>query len=266
MNKNIDYLQINRKSWNNRVETHMKSAFYDLEGFLKGNTSLKSIELELLGDITNKDVLHLQCHFGQDSISLARMGANVTGIDLSDLAIAKANELALQCNVAANFVCSDVYELPNHLSGQFDLVFASYGTIGWLPDLKRWANTIDHFLKPGGQFILVEFHPVVWIFDDNFESIVYNYFNTGAIMENESGTYANKEANIQQDFVMWNHSLDAIIGSLLTHNLQLTHFQEFNYSPYPCFNQVIEYESGKYKIKHLEDKIPMVFSLQVLKP
>jgi 2-polyprenyl-3-methyl-5-hydroxy-6-metoxy-1,4-benzoquinol methylase len=115
----------------------------------------KSIELELLGNVKGLSILHLQCHFGQDSLSLARMGAHVTGIDLSDKAIKTAQELNAELHLNAEFICSDIYDLPQHLNKQFDIVFTSYGTIGWLPDLNKWAQIIHHFLKPEGKFIFV---------------------------------------------------------------------------------------------------------------
>ena len=157
-----NYLEINRKSWNAKVEPHLKSDFYFVDEFLNGKTSLNSIELEILGDVSGKEILHLQCHFGQDSISLSRMGAKVTGIDLSDKAIEAAQDLAQKCGTDTSFLVSDVYELPKILDKKFDIVYTSYGTIGWLPDLEKWAEVISHFLKPGGKFVFVEFHPFVW--------------------------------------------------------------------------------------------------------
>src|SRR5690606_20725019 len=120
-------------------------------------------------NLKDKKVLHLQCHFGQDSISLARLGASVVGVDLSDKAIEQAQHIAQELNADARFICCDIYDLPKHLNEQFDIVFTSYGTIGWLPDLDKWASVIHHFLKPGGQFIFAEFHPVVWMFDNDFK-------------------------------------------------------------------------------------------------
>ena len=265
MTNKIDYLSINKKSWNNRVDTHMQSDFYDVEGFLKGNTSLKTIELELLGDIGGQSVLHLQCHFGQDTISLARMGAKTTGVDLSDKAIEKAGELAAKCKADANFVCCDIYELPNHLNEQFDIVFTSYGTIGWLPDVDKWAKVISTFLKPGGRLVFVEFHPFVWMYDDDFQKIHYNYFNTGPILEEESGTYADRDASIQQDYVMWNHSMSEVVKSLLNNGLTISAMDEYDYSPYACFNHTVEFEVGKFRIQHLGDKIPMVYAIEAKK-
>ncbi len=261
MNKEENYLEINRKSWNNRTETHLKSEFYDLDNFKKGKTSLNDIELNLLGDLTEKTVLHLQCHFGQDTISLSRLGAKVTGIDFSDKAIESAKKIAKDTSSKATFICCDIYDLPNHLDKKFDIVFTSYGTIGWLPDLEKWANIISRFLKSNGQFVFVEFHPVVWMFDDNFEKIGYRYFNSGAIMESESGTYADKSADITQEYVMWNHGLSEVINNLIKSGLKINTLNEYDYSPYDCFNKTIEFEPKKYRIEHLENKIPMVYSI-----
>lgn len=261
MKPESNYIQINRTLWNNKTETHLKSEFYDVKGFLAGKSSLNDIELKLLGDIKDKKILHLQCHFGQDSISLSRLGAEVTGVDLSDKAIESANRLAQETNSNAKFICCDIYDLPNHLEEQFDIVFTSYGTIGWLPDLNKWASIISHFLKPNGQFVFVEFHPVVWMFDDNFERINYNYFNAGPIIENEEVTYADRTADLSQEYVCWNHSLSEVITSLIQNNLSIQTLEEYDYSPYNCFNNTIEFASGKYRITHLENKIPMVYSI-----
>ncbi|AZA98935.1 class I SAM-dependent methyltransferase [Chryseobacterium joostei] len=265
MNSENNYLEINRNSWNNRTESHLKSEFYDLKGFLNGNTSLNDIELNLLGDLQGKSVLHLQCHFGQDTISLGRLGAEVTGVDLSDKAIESARQLAHETQSNANFICCDIYDLPNHLDKQFDIVYTSYGTIGWLPDLDKWAKVVSQFLKPDGQFIFVEFHPVVWMFDDNFETVGYRYFNSGAIIETENGTYADRNAEITQSYVTWNHGLSEVMNSLIKNGLEINSLDEFDYSPYNCFNKTIEFEPKKYRIEHLDNKIPMVYSVTATK-
>jgi len=239
-----NYLEINRKSWNAKVEPHLKSNFYFVDEFLMGRTSLNSIELDLLGEIKNKTILHLQCHFGQDSISLSKLGGKVTGIDLSDKAIAAAQELAQKCGTDTQFICTDLYNLPNVLNEKFDIVFTSYGTIGWLPDLDRWAKVISHFLKPDGKFVMAEFHPVVWMFDDDFDGVKYNYFNEKPIIETYEGTYADPSANIVQEYVMWNHSLAEVLQSLIDNNLKIDKFKEFDWSPYPCFRHVQEFEKG----------------------
>lgn len=265
MDSEQNYREINRQSWNNRIDSHLKSEFYDLDGFLNGKTSLNEIELNLLGDLKGKTILHLQCHFGQDSISLSRLGADVTGVDLSDKAIDSAKQIAKDTNSNAKFICCDIYDLSNYLNDVFDIVFTSYGTIGWLPNLDKWAKIISRFLKPNGQFVFVEFHPVVWMFDDNFDKIDYRYFNSGAIIETESGTYADKKADITQSYVMWNHGLSEVINSLIGNGLEINALDEFDYSPYNCFNKTIELEPKKFRIEHLNNKIPMVYSVRATK-
>lgn len=256
-----NYLDINRRLWNAKVDSHLKSDFYFVDEFIKGRTSLNSIELDILGTIEGKDMLHLQCHFGQDSISLSRLGANVTGIDLSDKAIDAANELAEKCGTDTHFMVSDVYNLPNVLDRKFDIVYATYGTIGWLPDMNEWAKVVSHFLKPGGILILVEFHPVIWMFDEDFTVVKYSYFNDQPIMTTSTGTYADPDADLVNDEVSWNHPISEVLSSLLVEGLEIRHFQEYNWSPYPCFRHIEEVEKGKYQIPKFGNKVPMVFSV-----
>lgn len=256
-----DYLDINKQSWNNRTEIHVDSAFYDVEGFLAGKTSLNAIELNMFGELKGKKVLHLQCHFGQDSISLARLGAEVTAVDLSDVAIEKGKQLAEQAGEHVNFICCDVYDLPNHLTDQFDVVFTSYGVIGWLPDMNKWAQLISRYLKPNGQLIFVEFHPAIWMFDDDFEFIKYSYFNAGIIQETESGTYTNPEAALEQDYITWNHGMSEVVNALIASGLQIRSLDEFDYSPYNCFRGTIEFEPGKFRIEKMGAKLPMVYAI-----
>lgn len=262
MTSEEDYSAINRESWNKRTALHLASDFYNVQGFLQGNSSLNSIELELLGDVRGKRILHLQCHFGQDSLSLARMGAQVTGIDLSDVAIESAKMLSKESGTHAEFICCDLYDLPKHLDAQFDIVFTSYGTIGWLPDLQKWAQVISKFLKSGGSFVFAEFHPVVWMFDDAFENIAYQYFKSSAIIETTTGTYAEKEAAVTLESVNWNHALSEVFDNLVKEGISIDTFREYDYSPYNCFQNTVEFEPGKYRIEHLGNKIPMVYALR----
>ncbi len=256
-----NYLHVNKALWNNKVPHHLSSDFYDMPAFLAGKTSLRHIELGLLGDITGKRILHLQCHFGQDSISLARMGALVTAIDFSEKAIEAARELNSQTGQNVHFICSDVYALPEVLKDEFDMVFTSYGTIGWLPDLDKWAGVVKQFLKQGGQFFFIEFHPVVWMLDNDLQEITYRYFKDEPIVEITEGTYADPNAELKDESISWNHGMAEVISSLLNQNLTLTHIQEYDYSPYACFPDVMEEGSEIYRPKHLGNKIPMTYSL-----
>ena len=259
-----NYLEINREGWNARVEEHVTSDFYNMEGFLNGETSLNDIELPLLGEIAGKSILHLQCHFGQDSISMARMGANVTAIDLADEAIAKGKTIANQVGQDVSFISTDVYSVPEVVKDQFDIVFTSYGTIGWLPDINKWAQVVANKLKSGGRFIMAEFHPFIWMYDDEFTKIQYSYFKSDAIVESEGSYTENSTTNDQ--FISWNHAISEVITALQNAGLKLKTFQEHNFSPYPCFNKSIKVSERKYHIEPFGDKIPYVYALEFTKP
>lgn len=261
----MDYKAINKATWNKKTDVHIASDFYAMEAFKAGKSSLKEIELALLGDINGKSVLHLQCHFGQDTLSMARMGARVTGVDLSDRAIERATELAAQLGLEAEFVCCDVYDTLQHVTEKFDIVYTTYGTIGWLPDLEKWAAVIAGALKPGGRLVFVEFHPVVWMFDYRFTEVAYPYFKAEPIIETETGTYADRGAELQNQTVSWNHGLAEVLGSLLGQGLRITRFNEYDYSPYPIFAESEEAAPGRYRVKGFGNKLPLVYALEAVK-
>jgi SAM-dependent methyltransferase len=243
-NNEFDYLSINKELWNNRVEDHYSSEFYNVRDFINGKTSLNQIELDILGNIDGKRILHLQCHFGQDSISLARLGANVTAVDISDKAIEKGKELAEICNVKVNFICCDIYSLP---------------------DINKWSEIVSHFLKKDGHFIFVDFHPFIWMYDDDFSAVTYNYFNDQPIIVNNTGSYASPESPVTANEIGWNHSLSDVIMSLKKKGIELINFKEYDYSPYNCFQGMIELKKGKFVIEKFQNKVPMVYSLHATK-
>lgn len=265
MHADLDYLKINRALWDQRTPYHVASAFYDQEGFMRGRTSLNAIELALLGEVAGKSLLHLQCHFGQDSLSLARMGAKVTGVDFSRPAIDKAAETNRQLGLDARFICSDVYALPANLAESFDLVFTSYGVLGWLPDMRRWAQVVAGHLKPGGRLVLVEFHPVVFMFNNALTGIAYSYFNREPIVDTSTGTYAERDAPIEGQEVGWNHPLSEVIQCLIDAGLSLSSIEEFDYSMYGCFENMIETSPGKFQIRGMEGKMPLLYALSAVK-
>lgn len=259
------YFEANKSLWNQRTAVHMQSAFYNLEDFKKGKSSLMPIELAELNLKKDSTMLHLQCHFGLDTLSWARAGLQVTGVDFSEVAVDSAKKLAAELHLPARFICSDVYELEKNLQGTFDVVFTSYGVIGWLPDLDRWAATIAHFLKPGGIFYMVEFHPVVWMFDNSFERIQYAYHNAAVIEEIETGTYADPDAPINTTSFTWNHGLGEVITALAGQGLKIEFLHEFPYSPYNCFQNTVMQADGNYQIRNLEGLIPMVYSIKAIR-
>ncbi len=260
-----NFFEVNKDAWNKRTIVNKTSAFYDVESFKQGKSSLNKLEFKALGNVEEKSLLHLQCHFGMDTLSWAREGAVVTGIDLSDEAINTAKQLSHELSIPAEFICCNVYDVLQHIHKQYDIVFTSYGVIGWLPDLDKWAAIISKALKPGGIFFLAEFHPVIWMFDDNFQYIKYAYHNEAVIKETQTGTYADRNADIRYEEYSWNHSLSEVINALLDHGLSIQQFEELNYSYYNCFNNTIQGNDGYWRIKGLENKIPMMYAVKAIK-
>ncbi|MBK9175793.1 MAG: class I SAM-dependent methyltransferase [Flavobacteriales bacterium] len=255
----------NRALWNARVPHHLNSRMYDVEGFVAGKSSLTDIELELLGEVKGQRILHLQCHFGQDTLCIARMGAEVTGLDISDVALDEARRLTERCGLKADWILSNVVDHQPELDGRFDMVFTSYGTIGWLPDLKPWAANIARYLKPNGRLVFVEFHPAVWMFDNDFTHVAYSYFNREVIAEEEKGSYADRDADIRLTSYGWNHDLGEVLTALLDHGLRIERFTELDGSPHDCFANTVLGEDGLYRIKGMEGKLPMVYALRARK-
>lgn len=271
------YFEANKQLWNQRTAIHKDSSFYDLAEFKAGKNVLTPIELNEVGNVDGKKMLHLQCHFGMDSLNWTRLGANVTGVDFSDVAIKEATQLNEELGLNARFICCNIYDLdPKYtrsgktsplegLGEAFDIVFTSYGTIGWLPDLDKWAEIIAHYLKPGGLFYIAEFHPVVWMFDDDFTCIKYYYDNRELIITENNGTYTDREAVITGKEYSWNHSISEVLNALIKAGLKIQSFNEYMYSPYPCFSKTVETEKGKWHIKGMEGRIPMLYSVKAIK-
>ncbi|MBU2491467.1 MAG: class I SAM-dependent methyltransferase [Bacteroidetes bacterium] len=265
MKRDNFYFEANKNAWNSKTPVHIGSEFYDVKNFKKGQTSLKFIELEELGDVKGKSILHLQCHFGMDSLSLARMGAKVTGIDISDKAIEEAKKLNDELNLDAEFVCCNIFDLPKIINKKFDIVFTSYGVIGWLPELNEWGKIISHFLNPNGIFYMVEFHPFIWMFDDEFKFFQYSYFMTEPIKETYSGTYADKNADIQNTSYGWNHTFSEILNSLIKQGLEIKFLNEFPFSTYNCFSNMEKIGVDKYVFENHKDIIPYLYSIKAIK-
>ncbi|MDH7445023.1 class I SAM-dependent methyltransferase [Aquimarina sp. 2201CG14-23] len=259
------YFDTNAATWNEKVQIHASSKFYDLETFKKGITSLKQYELEALGDVSGKSLLHLQCHFGQDTLSWSRMGARCTGVDLSEKGIELAKELNAELKLNAEFVCCNVLDTSDHVKDQFDIVFTSYGVIGWLPDLKPWARMIAERLKPGGTFYMIEFHPIAWMFDylEDKPILKYGYHQKEVIYEEYQGTYANTNANMISKEYGWNHGLGEVISSLSEAGLTIEYLKEYDASPYDIFPGLIKNKNGMFESS---DKLfPLLFAIKVIK-
>ncbi len=260
------FFEANKTLWDAKTPHHLKSDFYDLDAFKKGKNVLREIELDALGNVEGKSLLHLQCHFGQDTLCWSRMGAKCTGVDFSTEAVKTAKALNSELGLDAHFVEANVLEIKEHLEGQFDIVYTSYGVIGWLPDLTTWAENICHFLKPGGTFFIAEFHPFLYTLDWDKLTLAYDYFNQGKPdHEVTDGTYADREADLKYDEYFWPHSFQEILTGLLDVGLELESFREFPWSPYPCFPNVESVGENRWQFKGLSKQIPYVFSLKMKK-
>lgn len=260
MKADYNFIESNKSSWNQRTQEHYDSDFYDVKGFVEGKSSLNPIELGLLGNIRGKKILHLQCHFGLNSISLSRMGGEVTGIDLSDEAIRKARQLAKDSGTDTRFVCCNIFDLPDYLDETFDIVFTSYGVINWFPNLDEWGRIVSRYLKPDGKFVMVEFHPVLWMFDTKFERVESAYSREEPYIST-SQTYTNaSEAGKEYVEVTWNHGLSKVLQGLLHANLRIVDFQEYDYSPFNLFGNMEE-DRGMYYLKDRKGMIPILFSV-----
>lgn len=261
-----NWFKDNRELWNRRTPIHLQSDFYDVAGFRSGKSSLCGIELAEMGDVAGRSLLHLQCHFGQDTLSLARLGAVVTGVDFSAASIDAARELATTLHLPATFLCHNVYDLPNEVEDDFDIVFSSFGVLGWLPDLDRWASVVRHHLKPGGIFYLLEFHPFYSQFNEA-GLIQYSYFpGNGPEEDICTETYTDGNSHPPQREYWWNHPLSQVVNAIRGQQLQIELFHEFPYSVYKLGDAMQEIEPGKWVHQDLGERIPYMMSLKARRP
>ncbi|WP_044399911.1 bifunctional 2-polyprenyl-6-hydroxyphenol methylase/3-demethylubiquinol 3-O-methyltransferase UbiG [Lacinutrix sp. Hel_I_90] len=265
MNDHSVFFNVNKTTWNTKVKVHANSDLYDMAAFKNGKSSLMSYELNALGDVNGKSLLHLQCHFGQDTLSWSRRGAKAVGVDLSDEGIKLARALNEELNLDARFICCNVLDTAKHLKDTFDIVFTSYGVIGWLPDLKPWGRMIAEKLKKGGSFYMVEFHPIVWMFDylEGTPIMKYGYMQDEVIYEEYEGTYANTASKMVSKEYGWNHGLSEVVNALTEAGLHIDFLNEYDESPYNVLPELEKTASGNYVTK---DKLyPLIFEIKATK-
>ncbi|HET8632370.1 MAG TPA: class I SAM-dependent methyltransferase [Thermomicrobiales bacterium] len=266
-----DYLDANRERWNELTPIHARSAYYGVDAFKAGASTLRSIERAEVGDVAGKSLLHLQCHFGLDTLSWARLGATVTGVDFSEEAIALARALSAETGVPATFVRSDIYALPEALTGAFDTVFTSYGVLCWLPDLPAWARVIAHFLKPGGVFYIVDGHPFADVFYNEADAtelrVAYSYFHAPEPMKWEAaGSYADHDAVVTRPSYEWTHSLGDIVDALTGAGLRIVFLHEFPVCSWARFPFMEEGADGWWRLPAGLPALPLTFSLRAERP
>lgn len=260
-------LRINRNNWNERVPIHAASTFYDVNGFREGRVTLNDIERREVGDVSGKTLLHLQCHFGMDTMSWARLGAIATGVDFSDVAIDLARSLNDELGLGVRFICSNIYDLPDVLDEAFDVVFTSVGVLCWLPDLDEWASIVRRFLRAGGMFYILDAHPFMGVFEQSDSGDMlpaHRYFREEWFFEGNSPTYTGPEL-IASPVYEWQHSLGEIMTALLRSGLTIEFLHEFPVSGFHAYPTMRRSEDGWWRFPKHNDSIPQLFSIRATK-
>lgn len=273
MTEHSDLVAANRELWDAWADLHVGSEFYDVEGFVAEPDAhpLDPLVLGVVGDVAGKRLLHLQCHFGLDTLRLARMGAEVTGVDFSANAIAHARDLAERVGIDARFVESDVRTLPVEVKPDFfDVVFTSHGAISWLPDLRPWAESVATRLAPGGTVHVVDMHPTLWIFDDEgAESglrVRYGYFDRSPLPWQETGSYAAPDADFEGVSYSWQHTFEEIVGVLVEAGLSIRSLKEYERIAWQHMPWMERDADGMWRLPEGTGDIPLMFSISATKP
>lgn len=260
-----DHVKKNASWWDKATLIHSASSLYDLPGFLKGKSSLQPLEREELGDVRGKTLLHLLCHFGMDTLSWAREGAIVTGVDVSKESIKLAKKLSKDTSTPATFICSDVYSLHKVLNKEFDIIFASYGVLLWLSSMEKWAKVIHRFLKKGGVFYIVEVHPFTNMLSYDFK-MEYKYFDKGPYEDTTPGTYTDWNADVSGTTYQWSYTISDIVTACINEGLTIEHLHEFPFTMYDQFPGLMKVnKKGQYVLKNSRIQIPLLFSLKARK-
>jgi SAM-dependent methyltransferase len=266
-----DFLKVNRERWNELTPLHLRSEYYDVEGFKRGGSRLSDYEVEEVGDVAGKKLLHLLCHIGLDTLSWARLGANVTGVDFSQEAVDVAGSLAIELGLQARFIASDVFNLPDVLTDEFDVVYTSRGVLGWLPDLNRWAEVVARFVTPGGIFYITEIHPIAQVFDEQAGTtdlkVTFPYFTTeDPIPIITQGSYAARDADVKNRMEFgWPHGVGEVATALVRAGLRIDFLHEF---PFTYWDKpfLVPRDDHTWEMPPGSGELPLMFSLKATKP
>lgn len=263
-----DWLELNRNNWEDRVPIHLTSDFYDVEGFRAGGDALRAYEVEEVGEVRGRRLLHLQCHFGMDTLSWGRRGARVTGLDFSPSAVETARALARDVDQpGARFVTSDVYRAVEALgNATFDIVYTGVGALCWLPDIPRWARVVSELVEPGGFLYLNEFHPVTDMLDEDGRSVVHDYFEPAGQVEDIPHSYTGDQPLAQHiRTVQWSHPLGEVVTSLLEAGLRIELLRERDFTMFSRYPDM-ERDGVFFRFPAGRPRVPLMYSLRARKP
>lgn len=268
-----DWREANRAMWDERVPIHTGSDFYDLDAFRAGKDSLRAFELAEVGDVTDRSLLHLQCHIGLDTLSWARHGAaQVVGLDFSEPAVETARSLARDLGLPpdrAAFVAADVHDAAEAVpDSAYDIVYTGVGALNWLPDIDRWAETAASLVAPGGFLYLAEFHPLTDCLDDATGSrIVHDYFSRDAWVDETPGTYADFDApTVHNRSVEWQHPVGNVVSALAAAGLRIEFLHEHDASLFARFTALERQSDGCYRFPAERPRIPLMYSIKATRP
>ncbi len=269
--------ELNRRHWDEVTPVHVASGFYDVPAVLSGEKKLPEFVASELGDLSGRELLHLQCHFGLDTLMLARMGASATGLDFSEPAIEEARRLAIESGVEAEFITGDVTDPPIGLNGRFDVVFTSFGALCWLSDLAPWATTVSGALKPGGMFHIFEFHPMFDSFaiDGSISKdsppvidLDFGYFS----LDSEWVSSAKEPDYADPDFVgsvachNWAHGLAEVYQALQSAGLRVDELKEYPFTVYRARDGLIQGDDRLWRLPDGVPSLPLVYYMRADKP
>lgn len=270
-----DYRSINHANWESRVPVHAASSDYRLDRYIAEPGLLSEIvefDVPRLGDVAGLDAVHLQCHLGNDSLSLARLGANVTGLDFSAGALEHARRVSANGGPHVEYVEADVYDAVSVLgSGRFDLVYTGIGALCWLPSVDRWAGEVSGLLRPGGELFMREGHPVLWAMDDprpdDLLVVRFPYFETDGVHFTEDETYTDQDEPLgAPDIVHFNHGLAEIFNAIWSAGMDITLFEEHDSVPWNPLGAAMEHVGGgEYRLRDQPERLPCTYTLRARK-
>jgi SAM-dependent methyltransferase len=263
-------LQSNKALWNELTAIHARGETYRMSAFKQGAKQLDPLVRAEVGDVAGKSLLHLQCHFGMDTLMWARLGARVTGIDLADEAITLARQLSAETGIPATFIESNLYDLPHVLAGAFDIIFTSWGVLSWLPDLTQWGQIIARYLAPGGFFYIAEGHPFLQVFYDGDDAanlrVHYAYFHQAQPLFFPPGhDYADQTQRLTNPEYLWHHTVGDILNALIDAGLRITFFHEHPILTWKAFPFLVSDEQGYWRLPPEYPHFPLSFSLKATK-
>ncbi|MFN2466151.1 MAG: class I SAM-dependent methyltransferase [Candidatus Dormibacteria bacterium] len=270
------YLETNLRRWEELADLHPATSFYDLDGLRAGANHIHGLEQEEIGaDLEGRSLLHLQCHIGTDSVSLARLGARVTGADFSARAIEQATKLAAECGVDARFVQSEITRLPEVLTDKFDVVYTSWGVLCWQPDITAWARAAASFVTPGGFLYVADFHPLSWVLDDEASEprLRYPYFPGGGPVGGEpTGSYADRAAKMRNKMeYAWPFTVGEVVSALADNGLNIDWLHELPRCPTQILQFLVEDDSPGdrrpwWRMPDHLAPMPLSFTLKASRP